>query len=41
MSEASYFQSLIGILRWIFELGRIDIHCEVSMMVLYRKDNLD
>ena len=30
--ESSYFQSLIGILRWIVELGRIEITCEVSMM---------
>ena len=32
-SEASYYQSLIGILRWIVELGRLDIGCEVSMLV--------
>jgi hypothetical protein len=30
--EASYFQSLIGILRWMVELGRVDICTEVSMM---------
>ena len=30
--SASYYQSLIGILRWIVELGRIDITCEVSLM---------
>ena len=30
--EASYYQSLIGILRWAVELGRIDITAEVSMM---------
>ena len=30
--QASYYQSLIGILRWIVELGRIDITCEASMM---------
>ena len=30
--EASYYQSLIGILRWIVELGRVDINLEVSMM---------
>lgn len=30
--EASYYQSLIGILRWIVELGRVDITVEVSMM---------
>ena len=30
--EASYYQSLIGILRWMVELGRVDICVEVSMM---------
>ena len=30
--DASYFQSLIGILRWIVELGRVDICLEVSML---------
>jgi hypothetical protein len=30
--EASYYQSMIGILRWMVELGRIDICLEVSMM---------
>jgi hypothetical protein len=30
--EASHYQSLIGILRWIVELGRIDICCEVSLL---------
>ena len=30
--DAAYYQSLIGILRWMVELGRIDITCEVSMM---------
>ena len=30
--DASYFQSLIGVLRWIVELGRVDINCEVSML---------
>jgi hypothetical protein len=30
--EASYYQSLIGILGWIVELGRVDICSEVSMM---------
>ena len=29
---AAYYQSLIGILRWAVELGRVDITCEVSMM---------
>ena len=31
-SEAAYYQSLIGILRWIVELGRVDVCLEVSMM---------
>ena len=31
-AEAAYYQSLIGILRWIVELGRVDICLEVSMM---------
>ena len=31
-SDASYYQSLIGVLRWIVELGRVDICLEVSMM---------
>ena len=31
-SDASYYMSLIGILRWIVELGRIDICLEVSVM---------
>jgi len=30
--EASYYQSLIGILRWMVELGRVDICLEVSLM---------
>ena len=31
-TKSAYYQSLIVILRWIVELGRIDITCEVSMM---------
>jgi len=30
--DASYYQTLIGVIQWIVELGRIDIDCEVSMM---------
>ena len=30
--EAAYYQSLIGILRWMVELGRVDLCTEVSMM---------
>ena len=43
--DSAYYQSLIGILRWIVELGRIDICLEVSMMssrlVMPRKSHLD
>ena len=39
------YMSLIGILRWMVELGRIDITCEVSMMASYccmpRKGHLE
>ena len=31
-ADATYYQSLIGILRWIVELGRVDVCLEVSMM---------
>ena len=30
--DASYFHSLIGVLRWIMELGRVGMDVEVSMM---------
>ena len=30
--DVSYFQSLIGILKWMVELGRVDITYEVSML---------
>jgi hypothetical protein len=33
--EASYYQNLIGVLRWIVELGRIDIHYEVACLSQY------
>ena len=29
---ASWYQSLIGILRWMVEIGRVDIITELSMM---------
>ena len=29
---ASLYQSLIGSLRWMVEMGRVDIACEVSML---------
>ena len=31
-ADAAYYQSLIGILRWRVELGRVDVCLEVSMM---------
>ncbi len=34
-ADASYFHSLIGVLRWIVELGRVDHDVEVSMMSLH------
>lgn len=44
-AEAAYYQSLIGILRWIVELGRVDICLEVSMMssmlAMPRRGHLD
>ena len=33
--DVTYFQSLIGMLRWIVELGRVDICLEVSMLSSY------
>ena len=32
LQDATYYQSLIGILWWMVEMFRIDITCEVSMM---------
>ena len=43
--EASYYQTLIGILRWTVELGRIDIATEVSLLAshlaLPREENFE
>jgi hypothetical protein len=33
--QANYYQSLIGILRWAVELGRIDIYIDVSLLSSY------
>ena len=45
VTDAAYYQSLIGVLRWIVELGRVDITCEVSemasMMAMPREGHLD
>ena len=44
-SDTSYYQSIIGVLRWIVKLGYIDICVEVSMMsshlALPRRGHLD
>lgn len=44
-SQATFFQSQIGILRWMVELGRVDIITEVSMLsshlALPREGHLD
>ena len=43
--DSSYYMSLIGILRWMVELGRVDIAVEVSLMsshmAMPRKGHLD
>jgi Reverse transcriptase (RNA-dependent DNA polymerase) len=36
--HASRFRQIIGILRWAVELGRLDIHFEVSMMSQYQAE---
>ena len=33
--EASYFQSIIGLMRWMIEIGRVDIATEVSIISLF------
>eukprot|EP01082_Thalassiosira_pseudonana_P000405 g60.t1 g60 contig1:137315-137881(+) len=30
--EATYFQQVVGVLRWMVEVGRIDINTEVSLL---------
>jgi hypothetical protein len=35
LEEASYYQALIGVLRWSVELGRIDIHTSVALLSQY------
>ena len=32
-ADAAYFHSLIGVLRWILELGRVNINVEASMIL--------
>ena len=34
--ETTYFQELIGVLRWATELGRVDILLEVSLLSQYQ-----
>ena len=31
--EASYYQSLIGVIRWMIEIGQIDINTKVSLLL--------
>eukprot|EP00957_Ditylum_brightwellii_P009634 725829-Ditylum_brightwellii.AAC.1 len=33
--DSAYYQSLIGMLRWMVKLGRIGICLEVSMMLFH------
>ena len=33
--DADYFHSLIGVLNWIVDLGKIDINVEVSMLFFH------
>ena len=33
--EASYYQSLIGVMRWMIEIGQIDISTKVSLFSSY------
>ena len=44
-TDAAYYQSLVGVLRWITELGRIDITMETSamasMMAMPRQGHLE
>ena len=43
--QASYYNSIIGVMRWMVELGRIDICTEISCLASYlampRKGHLD
>jgi hypothetical protein len=34
--ETTFFMQLVGILRWMVELGRVDISTEVSMLASYK-----
>jgi hypothetical protein len=34
-ADANYYQNLIGVLRWMVELGRLDIYLEVSLLSAY------
>ena len=35
LEEASYFQSIIGVMHWMIEIGRVDIVIEVSMLSFF------
>ena len=34
--DITFYQEVIGVLRWAIELGRVDIHLEVSLMSAYQ-----
>ena len=34
--DITYYQESMGILRWLMEIGRVDIHTEVSMLSAYQ-----
>ena len=34
--EITYYQELIGILRWSIEIGRVDMHLEVAVLSAYQ-----
>ena len=34
-NEESYYQTIIGVMRWMFKLGRFDIAVELSQLSLF------
>ena len=34
-NQENYYQNLFGVLRWAVQLGRIDIHVEVTLISCY------
>jgi hypothetical protein len=35
LEQANYYQSLIGVLRWVVKLGRIDININVALLSIH------